>query len=349
MTSQNDKDNLAVLIDGDNISGRIVDSLMAEVSKYGNPTVRRLYGDFTRPEMGSWRAVLGQHAIQPVQQFAYSVGKNATDGKMIINAMDLLHQGRVSAFCLVSNDSDFTSLAVRIREEGLPVYGFGLRRASQALKAACHAFISLDALPPPTNASSIPQLPAPFSINGPGPVAPRAAPASASQTSLSRLFGAEVSEAIINAVESCSPSGRGWCAPARVEEKMTRLLPGFSPENYGHSRMIDFLEASGIVEVEKSQSNSPLLELLVRLEAAAVPAITNGTQPSQVQPLPQTLPPSPRRGKRSRDDDESDEEGSSKQQRRLRAPILFVAASTPNQPVDWESVSNTLSQLDTDR
>lgn len=115
--------NLAILIDADNVSSKVITGLMAEVANYGTASVRRIYGDWTSPHMKSWRECLLEHSLLPVQQFAYTTGKNATDGAMIIDAMDLLYTGRFCSFCLVSSDSDFTRLAARIREQGTAVYG----------------------------------------------------------------------------------------------------------------------------------------------------------------------------------------------------------------------------------
>ena len=120
-------DNLAVLIDADNAQASIAGELVAEISSYGTATVKRAYGDWTTPNLSGWKDVLHNLAIQPIQQFRFTVGKNATDSALIIDAMDLLHGGMVDGFCLVSSDSDFTRLATRIREAGLAVYGFGRR------------------------------------------------------------------------------------------------------------------------------------------------------------------------------------------------------------------------------
>lgn len=148
MKEGNAGDQLAVLIDGDNVSHRVVAALMAEVASYGNASVRRVYGDWTSPAMKSWTECLLEHSIAPIQQFAYTTGKNATDGAMIIDAMDLLYTGCFSSFCLVSSDSDFTRLATRIREQGISVYGFGNRHNThRALVAACNEFVYFDALP----------------------------------------------------------------------------------------------------------------------------------------------------------------------------------------------------------
>ncbi|SBO43935.1 NYN domain-containing protein [Cyanobium sp. NIES-981] len=138
--------NLAVLIDSDNAQAAVISDLLAEVSQVGTATVKRAYGDWTTPQLSSWKEVLNVHAIQPVQQFSYTSGKNATDSALIIDAMDLLHGGRVDGFCLVSSDSDFTRLATRIREEGLLVIGFGERKTPKAFVAACDRFLYTDIL-----------------------------------------------------------------------------------------------------------------------------------------------------------------------------------------------------------
>ena len=139
MTTSNS--NLALLIDGDNVSSKIIVGLMTEIANYGTASVRRIYGDWTSPTLKGWKACLLSHSITPIQQFAYTSGKNATDSAMIIDAMDLLYTGRFSSFCLVSSDSDFTRLASRIREQGVTVYGFGERQTNTAFMAACDKFM----------------------------------------------------------------------------------------------------------------------------------------------------------------------------------------------------------------
>ena len=141
-----DAPNLAVLIDSDNAQAAVISDLLAEVAQVGTATVKRAYGDWTTPQLGSWKEVLNVHAIVPVQQFSYTTGKNATDSALIIDAMDLLHSGRVDGFCLVSSDSDFTRLATRIREQGLLVIGFGERKTPKPFVAACDRFLYTDLL-----------------------------------------------------------------------------------------------------------------------------------------------------------------------------------------------------------
>ena len=138
--------HLAVLIDADNAPAAIVEGLFEEIAKYGVASVKRIYGDWTKPNLGSWKKVLLDYSIQPIQQFAYTSGKNATDSSLIIDAMDLLYTRRFDGFCLVSSDSDFTRLAARIREEGLTVYGFGEQKTPSPFVSACDKFIYTEIL-----------------------------------------------------------------------------------------------------------------------------------------------------------------------------------------------------------
>ena len=137
---------LAVLIDADNAQPAVVDGLLAEIAKYGTATVKRIYGDWTGPQLKGWKETLLTHAIQPIQQFRYTTGKNATDSALIIDAMDLLYTGRLGGFCIVSSDSDFTRLAARIREAGLVVYGFGEKKTPAPFVSACDKFIYTEIL-----------------------------------------------------------------------------------------------------------------------------------------------------------------------------------------------------------
>ena len=134
-------DKLAVLIDADNAQPTIVDALLAEVANYGTASVKRIYGDWTEPRLKGWKEVLLQHSIQPIQQFAYTKGKNATDSAMIFDAMDLLYTKNCDGFCIVSSDSDVTKIASRIRESGLLVYGFGEKKTPTPFVSACDKFI----------------------------------------------------------------------------------------------------------------------------------------------------------------------------------------------------------------
>ncbi len=139
---------LAVLIDGDNIPSAYVKEMMEEIAKYGNPTIKRIYGDWTRPGLTKWKDILLEHAIQPIQQYGYTTGKNATDSAMIIDAMDILYSEKVDGFCIVSSDSDFTRLATRLREAGMRVYGIGEKKTPKPFIVACDKFIYIEILKP---------------------------------------------------------------------------------------------------------------------------------------------------------------------------------------------------------
>jgi len=138
--------NLAVLIDGDNIPSAYVKEMMEEIAKYGNPTIKRIYGDWTKPNLSKWKNILLENAITPIQQYSYTTGKNATDSAMIIDAMDILYSNKVRGFCLVSSDSDFTRLATRLREAGMKVFGLGEKKTPEPFIAACDKFIYIEIL-----------------------------------------------------------------------------------------------------------------------------------------------------------------------------------------------------------
>src|SRR5215510_10603909 len=147
---ENQKDlRLAVLIDADNIPHRLINGILAEIAKYGVPTFKRIYADWTKPHVAGWKTVLLDHAITPVQQYSYTTGKNSTDSALIIDAMDILYTGRVDGFCLVSSDSDFTRLSTRLREAGMKVFGMGEQKTPSAFRAACDKFIYIEILEKP--------------------------------------------------------------------------------------------------------------------------------------------------------------------------------------------------------
>ncbi|MCF7569566.1 NYN domain-containing protein [Sabulilitoribacter arenilitoris] len=137
---------IAVLIDGDNIPSKYISEMMEEITKYGTPTIKRIYGDWTKPHLSKWKNILLENAITPIQQYGYTTGKNATDSAMIIDAMDILYTEKVNGFCLVSSDSDFTKLATRLREAGIVVYGMGEKKTPNPFIVACDKFIYLEIL-----------------------------------------------------------------------------------------------------------------------------------------------------------------------------------------------------------
>jgi uncharacterized LabA/DUF88 family protein len=225
---------LAVLIDADNAQATIIEGLLAEVAKYGTAHVKRAYGDWTGTSLKSWKDHLLGQSIQPIQQFAYTTGKNATDTAMVIDAMDLLYSGRFDGFCIVSSDSDFTRLASRIRESGLTVYGFGERKTPKPFVVACDKFIYVENLDGPAAAAS-PDAPA-------GPKRPATAAQLKSDTTLVSLLR--------NAVEAASDDD-GWAPLGSVGLIVTKQQPDFDPRTYGYSKLSDLMAATGLVTLER--------------------------------------------------------------------------------------------------
>ena len=226
---------LAVLIDADNASPAAIDGLLAEVAKYGTAHVKRAYGDWTGTSLRGWKEQLLDQSIQPIQQFAYTTGKNATDAAMVIDAMDLLYSGRFDGFCLVSSDSDFTRLASRIRESGLTVYGFGERKTPKPFVAACDKFIYLENLTAPQAAA-----PAGTAVNPPTPAAPAAK--LKGDTSLVNLLR--------NAVEASSDDD-GWAPLGSVGNIITKQRPDFDSRTYGYAKLSDLMAATTLFDLER--------------------------------------------------------------------------------------------------
>jgi hypothetical protein len=206
---------LAILIDADNANPAIVKGLIDEVAKFGRATVRRIYGDWTTPNLASWKAVLLEHSIQPVQQFAYTKGKNATDSTLIIDAMDLLYAGNLDGFCIVSSDSDFTRLASRLKESGKRVYGFGEKKTPRPFVAACDRFIYTEVF---------------TQVAG---QAPKQA------LNLDQAF----LDLVGGAVDDISDE-TGWAHLGAVGSILTKKAPDFDSRNYGYSKLSELLEAA---------------------------------------------------------------------------------------------------------
>lgn len=231
-------DRLAVLIDADNAQPSVAEDLMAEIGRYGTATVRRAYGDWTTPNLNGWKGHLHTLAIQPVQQFRLTTGKNATDSALIIDAMDLLHGGRVDGFCLVSSDSDFTRLATRLRESGCAVYGFGEKKTPKPFVAACNRFIFTEIL----KASSEP---------------PAALPAS--QVSL---------KAILTSAVTAAAGDDGWAFLGSVGSFINKANPEFDPRNYGKKKLGELVKSQSYLEVRSQQAadGSPTAQIYVRVK-----------------------------------------------------------------------------------
>lgn len=219
---------LAVLIDADNAKPSIIEALLAEIAKYGTAHVKRAYGDWTDTHLKTWKDRLLTQSIQPIQQFGYTRGKNATDSALIIDAMDLLYSGRFDGFCIVSSDSDFTRLAGRIRESGLLVYGFGERKTPEPFVAACDKFIYVE------NLSGKPDQEAPRQ--------PRSAAQLKQDTSLVNLLR--------NAVDAASDDD-GWATLGAVGSIISKQRPDFDARSYGYGKLSDLVAATTMFEIER--------------------------------------------------------------------------------------------------
>jgi len=231
MPQANDRNSaLAVLIDADNASASIVEGLLAEVAKLGVASVKRIYGDWTTSGLAHWKKILLDHSIQPIQQFRYTVGKNATDTAMIIDAMDLLYTGRFDGFCLVSSDSDFTRLAVRIRESGTKVYGFGEKKTPRPFVSACDKFLYTEVFAQPEKGT------------------PDVVASKKSEKELRR------DTALLNLIRAAIDTASdedGWAALSAVGSYINKASTDFDPRNYGFSKLNGLISAIGLFKLER--------------------------------------------------------------------------------------------------
>jgi hypothetical protein len=234
--ANNDALRLAVLIDADNASAAVAKELLEEVVKYGTATIKRAYGDWTTPNLGGWKDHLHKYAIQPMQQFAYTKGKNSTDSAFIIDAMDLLYAGNVDGFCPVSSDSDFTRLAMRLREAGKVVYGLGERKTPEPFIAACDKFIFLEVLKRPTEAAPSVQVQDVPDLQG--------------------LLTHAIKETLRDT---------GWAALSAVGAFIGKNNASFDPRNYGFTKLGELVRKQPYVEVKEATDASGFVHLHVRL------------------------------------------------------------------------------------
>ncbi|MGD8388573.1 MAG: NYN domain-containing protein [Desulfobacteraceae bacterium] len=233
---------LAVLIDADNAQPSITEGLLSEVAKYGVASVKRIYGDWTTPSLTGWKSVLLEHSIHPVQQFRYTVGKNATDTAMIIDAMDLLYTRRFDGFCLVSSDSDFTRLASRIREEGLLVYGFGEQKTPKAFVSACDKFIFTEVLR--FQESSEPAV---------------------KKKKANELKGDAKLVTLLRTALDAASDESGWAHLGAVGSNIAKQAPEFDPRNYGYAKLGELAAATRLFDIdERVQSDGHSKSIYIR-------------------------------------------------------------------------------------
>ena len=226
--------NIAVLIDGDNIPSAHVKEMMEEIAKYGNPTIKRIYGDWTSPHLSKWKNLLLQNAITPIQQYAYTSGKNATDSAMIIDAMDILYTEKVNGFCLVSSDSDFTKLATRLREAGMQVIGIGERKTPNPFIVACDKFIYIEIIRKQTEKKE--------SVN----------PKENTKDSIDKITP-KVIKLISTTISDLSDED-GWAFLGDVGSLLQKKQPNFDSRNYGFEKLTPLIKSMGKFELEQRES-----------------------------------------------------------------------------------------------
>jgi len=223
---------MAVLIDGDNIPSAHVKEMMEEIAKYGNPTIKRIYGDWTKPHLTKWKNLLLENAITPIQQYGYTTGKNATDSAMIIDAMDILYSGKVNGFCLVSSDSDFTRLATRLREAGMQVIGIGEKKTPNPFIVACDKFIYIEILKNQTEEIIENK--------------------ELSKPEVDKITKKEI--ALISATINDLSDEDGWAFLGDVGSLLLKKQPNFDSRNYGFEKLTPLINSIGKFEIEQREN-----------------------------------------------------------------------------------------------
>ena len=259
----NDK-KFAVLVDADNISHRKIKDILDEIANYGTPTIKRIYGDFTNPKFAAWKEVLLENSITPIQQYAYTTGKNATDSALIIDAMDILHKEGVDGFCIVSSDSDYTRLASRIRESGREVLGFGEKKTPKPFIKSCDKFIYVEILgqtPPEKAAPAKKKADAKRSAGAEAPVGPAAetagekkpSPDAGHASTIIRPFDDEFRTLLENTIDDAADDS-GWASLGDVGSVLSKKMPDFDPRNYGYKKLSLLVRAlSDAVDMKTEQ------------------------------------------------------------------------------------------------
>lgn len=256
---------LAVLIDADNVPYANVKAMLAEIARYGTPTIKRIYGDWTQPTLSGWKKVLLENAVTPIQQYSYTTGKNSTDSAMIIDAMDILYTNRVDGFCLVSSDCDFTRLATRLREAGKLVIGIGEQKTPTPFISACDRFIYLEILSDDKKKKqrSMKARGSQPALEEPG----IGMPAAAVRQKGNRL-PQEVSEMIIVSVNDLADEN-GWAFLGDVGNLLLKKQPSFDSRNYGYQKLSQLIQAMDRFEIEpRDTANAHVKHIFIREKAS---------------------------------------------------------------------------------
>jgi len=235
---------LAVLIDGDNIPSAYVKGMMEEIAKYGNPTIKRIYGDWTNPKLTKWKALLLENAITPIQQYGYTAGKNATDSAMIIDAMDILYSEKVDGFCLVSSDSDFTRLATRLREAGMNVIGIGEKKTPEPFIVACDKFIYIEILKYQS-----------------GRTESEITKSKSSPKSDIDKITPKVIQLISSTISDLADDD-GWAFLGDVGNLLQKKQPNFDSRNYGFQKLTPLIKSIKKFEIEQRESTKGRFKLI---------------------------------------------------------------------------------------
>ena len=236
--------NLAVLIDGDNIPSAYVKEMMEEIAKYGNPTIKRIYGDWTKPTLSKWKKILLENALTPIQQYGYTKGKNATDSAMIIDAMDILYSEKVNGFCLVSSDSDFTRLATRLREAGMKVFGIGEKKTPEPFIVACDKFIYIEILKNQSEESES-----------------EVTKSKSSQKENIDQVTPKVIKLIASTISDLADDD-GWAYLGAVGNLLQKKQPNFDSRNYGFQKLTPLIKSIKKFEIEQRESPKGRFKLI---------------------------------------------------------------------------------------
>jgi Fe-S-cluster formation regulator IscX/YfhJ len=235
---------LAVLIDADNIPHRLVGGILEEIAKYGIPTFKRIYADWTKPHVVGWKSELLNHAITPIQQYSYTTGKNSSDSALIIDAMDILYTGRVDGFCVVSSDSDFTRLATRLREAGMKVFGMGEQKTPAAFRAACDKFIYIEILGKPESSTKAIKL---------------------SELRKKENVISKVDKNLLSLITSSIndiTEEDGWAFLGELGNMLLKKRPDFDPRNYGFVKLLPLIKSLDHFEIDERESGRKNIKLV---------------------------------------------------------------------------------------
>ncbi len=256
----------AILIDADNVSEKYIKIILDETANYGTATYKRIYGDFTSPRLSSWKNVLLESSINPIQQYSYTMGKNATDSAMIIDAMDILYSGNVDGFCIVSSDSDFTRLALRLRESGMQVIGMGEEKTPQPFISACNQFKYLDLLY--SNQLKEEEERESLKAKGHGEAAPKKKESTSSRKKAApknEKSLKQVKKTINSIIEQFSDED-GWLFSGKLGDQLSKRMPEFDVRNYGYTKFTPFINSLGNYETDKRPTAGGSQQIYFRIK-----------------------------------------------------------------------------------